>query len=155
MLLNFVALILTLTQQQISRRLKYVYDKENKSAASKDPAFAKLITLLTGTAADKPSKIPAKRIWLEESGCKEAIDKEHKVAILAWSSQRASGVMSGKEKARPLELHRLIVTREWDKLQDSERDKWEDKAVARHREAVGKWVEETVDFSVLPEDRQK
>lgn len=38
-----------LSQQQISRRLKYVYDKENKSAASKDPAFAKLITLLTGT----------------------------------------------------------------------------------------------------------
>lgn len=123
--------------------------------ASKDPAFTKLITLLTGTAADKPSKIPAKRIWLKESGCKVAIDKEHKAAVLAWALKRASGVISSKEKAKPLELHRQIVTREWDNLQDSERDKWEEKAVARHREAVGRWVEETVDFSTEPEERQK
>lgn len=131
-----------------------MYDKEHKTAANKDPVFAKLITLLTGTTADKPPKIPAKRVWLEKSGKKADIDKEHKAAIHSWGSQRTA-VIAGKEKAKPLELHNQIVTREWNKLSVDEHKEWEETAIANHKEAVKKWVEETVDFSEEAEDRQK
>lgn len=64
-------------------------------------------------------------------------------------------MIAGKEKAKPLELHNHIVTREWKKLSPEEHREWEEKAVADHKEAVRKWAEETVDFSEEPEARQK
>lgn len=131
-----------------------MYDRENKDSATKDPVFAKLITLLTGSPTDKPAKVPAKILWLRESGHKDAIDQEHKKAVEYWATTRPA-VLTSKDKAAPLRLHNQIVTREWNKLSVTERGEWEERSTRLHKEAVRLWVEETVDFSDEPAERQR
>lgn len=98
--------------------------------------------------------MPAKILWLRESGRKDAIDEEHKRAVQDWSATRPT-VLSSKDKATPLRLHNQIVTRHWNDLSDMERAEWEERASRLHKEAVRLWVEETVDFSDEPAERQR
>ena len=130
-----------------------MYDRENKEGTTKDPAFAKLIALLTGSAADKPAKTPAKMLWVKESGAKPSIEEEHKKAVEDWAATRPA-VLSSKDKATPVQLYNQIVTRWWNRLSDMEREEWEEKSKASHKEAVRLWVEETVEFSDEPAERQ-